>query len=142
MSIQEPSTDEIRRILTGVKTIAMVGASPKPERPSFGVLRFLLERGYRVYPINPGHVGKPILGTVFYRDLASVPEPIDMVDVFRASDAVRSVVEEALALDPLPKVIWTQLDVRDDEAAERAAAAGIEVVMDRCPKIEYARLGL
>ncbi|WP_152045633.1 CoA-binding protein [Aureimonas psammosilenae] len=141
MPIQEPSADDLRRILTGVKTIAMVGASPKPERPSFGVLHFLLERGYRVYPINPGQVGKPILGTVFYPDLASVPEPIDMVDVFRASDAVRSVVEEALVLDPLPKVIWTQLDVRDDDAAERAAAAGIEVVMDRCPKIEYARLG-
>ncbi|WP_188906276.1 CoA-binding protein [Aureimonas endophytica] len=136
------SDDSLRRILRETRIIAMVGASPKPDRPSHGVLRYLLARGYRVFPINPGHAGELILGTVFLPDLASVPEPIDMIDVFRASSALGGLVEEALALAPPPKVIWTQLGIRDDDAAARAEAAGIEIVMDRCPKIEIPRLGL
>jgi uncharacterized protein len=132
--------DDIRRILTSARTIAMVGASPNPSRPSHGVLSFLLAKGYRVFPVNPGHAGKAILGTTFSADLASVPEPVDMVDVFRASDALPALVDEVLALDPRPRVIWTQLGVRDVAAASKAEAAGIDVVMDRCPAIEWPRL--
>jgi predicted CoA-binding protein len=109
-------------------------------RPSFFVAKYLIDKGYEVYPINPGHAGKQILGRPVYARLADVPVPIDMVDIFRASSAVPPIVEQALALDPLPKVIWMQLTVRNDEAAARAEAAGIKVVMNRCPKIEYARL--
>jgi uncharacterized protein len=136
----EASDDAIRRILASVRTIAMVGASPNPARPSHLVLEFLLRRGYRVFPVNPGHAGKPILGTTFHADLRSIPEPIDMVDVFRAGDALPGIVDEMLALEPVPKVLWTQLGVRHDGAAARAAEAGVEVVIDRCPKIELARL--
>ena len=130
----------IRNILSRVRTVAMVGASAKEVRPSFFVLKYLLGKGYRVHPINPGHAGKAICGQTVYASLAEVPEPIDMVDVFRSSDALPGVVDEVLALDPLPKVIWAQLSVRHDEAAQRAETAGIEVVMDRCPKIEFGRL--
>lgn len=130
----------IRRILTEVKTIAMVGASAKTIRPSFFVLKYLLAKGFRVIPVNPGLAGQEILGQTVYADLASIPEPVDMVDIFRASDAVPGIVDEALALDPKPKVIWTQLGVRHDEAAAKAEAAGLIVIMDRCPKIEFARL--
>ncbi len=132
--------DKIRRILAETRFVAMVGASANPSRPSYFVLKYLLGKGFHVYPVNPGQTGKPILGTVFVADLASVPAPIDMVDVFRPSDAVPGIVDEMLALDPRPRVLWTQLTVRHDEAAARAEAAGIEVVMDRCPKIEFARL--
>lgn len=132
--------DKIRRILRDTRTIAMVGASANVSRPSYMVLTFLLQKGFRVFPVNPGQAGRPIFGTIFYPDLNSIPEPVDMIDVFRASEAVQGVVAEALRLLPLPKVIWTQLGVRDDAAAATAEAAGIEVVMDRCPKIEYARL--
>jgi predicted CoA-binding protein len=127
-------------ILDETKTIALVGASPNPARPSYGVMRFLLSRGYRVIPVNPGQAGKEIHGQTVYGTLADIPEPVDMVDVFRASDAVPGVVEEALALDPRPKIIWTQLGVRHAEAAARAEAAGLRVVMDRCPAIEMPRL--
>lgn len=127
-------------ILKTVKTIAVVGASPNPSRPSHGVMGFLLSKGYRVIPVNPGQAGKTILGRAVYGRLADIPEPVDMVDVFRASDHVGAVVDEALALDPPPKVIWTQLGVRDDGAAARAEAAGLRVVQDRCPAIEYPRL--
>lgn len=130
----------IADILASVKTIAIVGASANEVRPSFFVLKYLIGKGYTVFPINPGHAGKEIAGRMTYARLADVPEPIDMVDVFRASAAVPGVVDEALALDPLPKVIWTQLGVRDDAAAAKAEAAGIRVVMDRCPKIEFGRL--
>jgi predicted CoA-binding protein len=133
---------DLRRILTTVNAIAMVGASANPARPSYGVLGFLLAKGFRVHPVNPGHAGKDIQGRRVYATLAEVPEAIDMVDVFRASSQVAGVVNEVLALAPLPRVIWMQLGVRDDEAAARAEAAGIEVVMDRCPKIEWGRLGL
>ncbi|WP_417417582.1 CoA-binding protein [Hoeflea sp.] len=130
----------ISGILQSVKTIAVVGASANEVRPSFFVMRYLLGKGYDVIPVNPGQTGKPILGQMTYARLADIPVAIDMVDIFRASDAVPGIVEEALALDPLPKVIWMQLTVRHDEAAARAEAAGIKVVMNRCPKIEYARL--
>ncbi|MHA6643309.1 CoA-binding protein [Mesorhizobium sp. A623] len=127
-------------ILTSVKTVAMVGASANDVRPSFLVLKYLLSKGFGVFPVNPGHAGKEILGRMTYARLADIPEPIDMVDIFRASAAVPGIVDEALALDPLPKVIWMQLTVRSDEAAAKAEAAGIKVVMNRCPKIEYGRL--
>jgi len=127
-------------ILRATKVIALVGASPNPERPSQRVMAFLLRKGYRVIPVNPGQVGKEILGQRVVGRLADIEEPIDMVDVFRAANALPAVVEEVLTLSPLPKVIWGQLSVRHDEAAAKAEAAGIKVVMDRCPAIEYPRL--
>ena len=130
----------IAGILNTVKTVAIVGASANDVRPSFFVMKYMIDKGFTVFPINPGQAGKDILGQRVYARLADVPEPIDMVDVFRASRDAPKVVDEALALDPLPKVIWMQLTVRDDAAAAKAEAAGIKVVMNRCPKIEYARL--
>jgi predicted CoA-binding protein len=130
----------ISGILNAVRTVAIVGASANDVRPSFFVTKYLIDKGYTVFPINPGHAGKEILGRMTYARLADVPEPIDMVDIFRASVSVPPIVDEALALDPLPKVIWMQLTVRHDEAAARVEAAGVKVVMNRCPKIEYARL--
>src|SRR6202158_4850647 len=130
----------IRGILNTVKTIAMVGISPKDNRPSYFAFKYLKERGYRMIPINPGLAGKELLGRKVYARLADVEEPIDMVDIFRASQYAKGIVEEALKLNPLPKIIWMQLGVRDDEAAARAEAAGLKVVMNRCPKIEYGRL--
>ncbi|MER8575535.1 CoA-binding protein [Mesorhizobium sp. M1338] len=130
----------IAGILNSVKTIAMVGASANDVRPSYFVLKYLLAKGYQVFPINPGQAGKEILGRMTYARLADIPEPIDMVDIFRAPAAVPGIVDEVLRLDPLPKVIWMQLGVRHDEAAVRAEAAGIKVVMNRCPKIEYGKL--
>ena len=132
--------DEIRAVLDDVKTIAMVGASAKDVRPSYFVLKYLLAKGYRVIPVNPGQAGKDILGQKVYGTLADIPEPIDMIDIFRSSEAAATVVDEALALQPRPKVIWMQLGVRNDEAAARAQAAGLRVIMNRCPKIEYGRL--
>lgn len=132
----------IRRILTSVRTIAVVGASPNPSRPSFQVARFLSERGHEVFAVNPGHAGSEIAGLPAFAALGDIPHAIDMVDVFRASEHVAQVIDEALALSPLPQVIWTQLGVRDDAAAARAEAAGITVIMDRCPHIEAERLGL
>ena len=130
----------ISGILQSVKTIAVVGASANDVRPSYFVMKYMLDKGYRVFPVNPGQAGKLILGQTAYARLGDIPEAIDMVDIFRASDAVPGIVDEALALDPLPKVIWMQLTVLHDEAAARAEAAGLKVVMNRCPKIEYARL--
>jgi predicted CoA-binding protein len=130
----------IRGILNTVKTVAMVGFSPKENRPSYFVFKYLLERGYRVIPINPGQAGKEVLGQKVYASLSDVPEPIDMVDVFRGSEHVKPIVEEALTLSPKPGVIWMQLTVRNDEAAKLAEDAGLKVVMNRCPKIEYGRL--
>ncbi|MET0277459.1 MAG: CoA-binding protein [Pseudorhodoplanes sp.] len=130
----------IRGILNTVKTIAMVGVSPKTSRPSYFAFKYLIERGYRVIPVNPGQVGTDLLGQKFYARLAEVPEPIDMVDIFRNSEAALGVVKEALALKPLPQVIWMQLGIRNDEAANLAEAAGVKMVMNRCPKIEYGRL--
>jgi uncharacterized protein len=130
----------IRGILNTVKTIAMVGASEKENRPSYFAFKYLLERGYRMIPINPGHAGHELLGQKIYARLADVPEPIDMVDIFRASPYALGVVREAIALDPRPQVIWMQLGIRNDEAAALAEANGMKVVMNRCPKIEYGRL--
>ena len=130
----------IRGILNTVKTIAMVGFSPKENRPSFFVFKYLTERGYRVIPVNPGQAGKEVLGQKIYAKLADIPEPIDMVDIFRGSEFALGIVQEALALTPKPQVIWMQLTVRNDEAAKLAEAAGLKVVMNRCPKIEYGRL--
>jgi uncharacterized protein len=130
----------IRGILNTVKSIAMVGISPKESRPSYFAFKYLLERGYNMIPVNPGQAGKEILGRKVYGRLAEIPEPIDMVDVFRASQYAVPIVEEALKLDPRPQVIWMQLGVRNEEAAAKAEAAGIKVVMNRCPKIEYGRL--
>ena len=123
-------------LLKNVRSIAVVGASPNSARPSFGVMKFLLRKGFSVIPVNPGQAGKQILGQTVYASLADVPIAIDMVDIFRASDAVAGVVAEALALDPKPKLIWMQLGVRNDQAAAQAEALGIIVVMNRCPAIE------
>ncbi|MBD9447877.1 MULTISPECIES: CoA-binding protein [unclassified Rhizobium] len=132
--------DYILGILRSVKTIALTGASPNPARPSNGVMGYLLSRGYNVIPVNPGQAGKQIHGQTVYARLADVPVLVDMVEVFRASEFLSGVVDEALAMSPRPKVIWSQLGVRDDAAAARAEAAGIKVAMDRCPAIEYPRL--
>jgi uncharacterized protein len=130
----------IRGILNTVKTIAMVGASDKENRPSYFAFKYLHERGYKMIPINPGQAGREILGRKVYAKLADVPEPIDMVDIFRASQYAVPIVQEALALTPRPQVIWMQLGVRNDEAAKLAEENGLKVVMNRCPKIEYGRL--
>ena len=130
----------ISGILNAVKTVAIIGASANDVRPSFFVTKYLIDKGYDVFPVNPGHAGKEILGRMTYAKLADIPAAIDMVDIFRASDAVPPIVDEALRLDPVPKVIWMQLTVRNDEAAAKAEAGGVKVVMNRCPKIEYARL--
>ena len=130
----------IRGILNTVKTIAMVGISPKDNRPSYFVFKYLLERGYHMIPVNPGHAGQEILGQKVYAKLADIPEPVDMIDIFRASRFALPVVQEVLTLKPKPAVIWMQLTVRDDEAAKLAEDAGVKVVMNRCPKIEYGRL--
>ncbi|MEX3009351.1 CoA-binding protein [Hoeflea sp. TYP-13] len=130
----------IAGILHSVETIAMVGASPKDVRPSFIVMKYLLAKGYKVTPINPGHAGKEILGQTVFGHLSDVPHHIDMIEVFRGSSALPGIVDEVLALKDRPDVLWAQLTVRNDEAAERAEAAGMKVVMNRCPKIEYGRL--
>jgi len=130
----------IRGILNTVKSIAMVGASEKENRPSYFAFKYLLERGYNMIPINPGHAGEDLLGRLISARLADVTEPIDMVDIFRASRYALPIVEEALALKPRPQVIWMQLGIRNDEAAALAEANGLKVVMNRCPKIEYGRL--
>ncbi|HWJ72511.1 MAG TPA: CoA-binding protein [Kaistia sp.] len=130
----------LRDILATTRTIAMVGASPKPERPSNGVLAYLDHAGYEAYPVHPGLAGGTIHGRTVVARLADVPAAIDMVDVFRNSEAIPALVDEVLALDPLPKVVWLQLAIRNDAAAARLEAAGIKVVMDRCPAIERPRL--
>ena len=130
----------IRGILTSVKSIAMVGASPVDVRPSYFAFKYLVQRGYDMIPINPGHVGKSLLGRPVVASLSDIGRPFDMVDIFRNSSPIMPVVEEALKLPSPPKVIWMQLGARDDAAAAKAEAAGIKVVMNRCPKIEWGRL--
>jgi predicted CoA-binding protein len=130
---------EIRGILNSVKTIAVVGWSQKPDRPSHGVAAFLKRRGYRVIPVNPGQAGQQALGETVVATLAEAG-PVDMVDIFRRSEEAGAVVDQAIAVGA--KVVWMQLGVFDEVAAERARAAGLKVVMDRCPAIEIPRLGL
>ncbi len=134
------SDDEIRSVLGEAKTIALVGASPRPERDSHDVMAFLQSRGYRVIPVNPVCAGETILGERVRASLAEIAEPIDLVDVFRNSEAAGAVIDEAIAVRA--KAVWTQLGVVNEPAAERARAAGLGVVMDRCPKIEIPRLRL
>ena len=130
----------IRGILNTVKTIAMVGVSANVSRPSYFAFKYLLERRYHMIPVNPGLAGGELLGQKVYGKLADIPEPVDMVDIFRASQHAVGIVQEALAMTPRPHVIWMQLGIRNDEAAELAEANGLKVVMNRCPKIEYGRL--
>lgn len=134
------SDQEIRDVLLSVKTIALLGASPRPDRPSNGVMRFLLSKGYRVIPVNPGQAGKEIHGQPVYATLADIPEPVDMVDVFRASEYLPAIVDEILAMQSRPDVLWTQLDVVHAGAGKRAEEGGLKVVMNRCPAIEFPRL--
>ena len=130
--------DLLRRILREVRVIALVGASPDPERDSFIVMKYLRDRGYRVIPVNPRAAGTTILGETVLPDLAALPAAPDMVDIFRNSEAAAAVTDEAIAAGA--RVVWMQLGVRNDAAAARAETAGLTVIMDRCPKIEYRRL--
>ncbi|WP_406705674.1 CoA-binding protein [Sodalis sp.] len=131
---------EISDILQTVKTIALVGASDNPARPSHGVMAYLLAHGYQVYPVNPALAGKTLLGQTVYANLAAIPAKIDMVDVFRRADTVYDLTQEAIAIDA--DVLWLQLGIINEQAAVLAKNVGMKVVMDRCTKIEIPRLGL
>jgi predicted CoA-binding protein len=137
-----PLTDsqDIAELLQNVRTIAMVGASDRPDRPSNGVMKFLQNHGYRVIPVNPTITGEHVHGEYVWRELSQIGEPIDMVDIFRRSSEVGPIVDQAIAIGA--QAVWMQLGVIDEEAAARAEAAGLKVVMDHCPKIEIMRLGL
>jgi len=130
----------IRGILNTVKTIAMVGVSANVSRPSYFAFKYLLGRGYRMIPVNPGLAGKDLLGQKAYARLLDIPEPVDMVDIFRAAQYAVPIVQETLKMNPRPRVVWMQLGIRNDEAAQLAETNGLKVVMNRCPKIEYGRL--
>ena len=132
--------DAIAELLGSARTIAMVGASDNPSRPSFGVMKFLQDQGYRVLPVNPTITGEHVHGEYVWRDLSQIGVPIDIVDIFRNSEAAGEAVDEAISVGA--KAVWMQLGVVNREAAERAEAAGLKVVMNRCPKIEIARLGI
>jgi predicted CoA-binding protein len=132
--------EQIAELLTSARTIAMVGASDRPDRPSNGVMKFLQGRGYKVFPVNPTITGEHIHGEYVWRDLHQIGEPIDIVDIFRNSEAAGDAVDDAIAIGA--KAVWMQLGVINPEAAERAEAAGLKVVMNRCPKIESVRLGI
>ena len=135
------STDaEIAELLSSVRTIAMIGASDRPDRPSYGVMKFLQDHGYRVIPVNPSITGEHVHGEFVWRELSEIGDPIDMVDIFRRSADAGDAVDQAIAAGA--KAVWMQLGVVNEAAAVRAEAAGLKVVMDRCPKIEIARLGL
>ncbi|MDV3258336.1 MAG: CoA-binding protein [Sphingomonas sp.] len=132
--------EDIADLLKGVRTIAMVGASDRPDRPSNGVMKFLQGQGYRVIPVNPTITGEHVHGEYVWRELAQIGEPVDMVDIFRRSSEAGAIVDEAIAIGA--KAVWMQIGVIDESAARRAEAAGLQVVMDRCPKIEIMRLGV
>jgi len=132
--------DLIRKILTDSRVIALVGASPKSARPSHGVMRYLLDKGHTVYPVNPICAGDTIHGLKVLASVMEVPEPIHMIDIFRRSELAGDAVDDAIAVGA--SVVWMQLGVIDEAAAERAAKAGLTVIMDRCPVIEYRRLGM
>lgn len=132
--------DDMRALLTGVRRIAMVGASAKPDRPSYGVMRFLLDHGWHVIPVNPGLAGQSILGQTVVASLSEIDPPVDMVDIFRNSEAAADAVDQAIA--HRARAVWLQLGVINPVAAARAESAGLEVVMDRCPKIEIRRLAI
>lgn len=132
--------EDIKALLEGVRTIALVGASDRPDRPSYGVMAFLQRHGYRVIPVNPQITGEHIHGEFVFRELSQIGEPIDLVDIFRRPMAAGEAVDEAIAAGA--KAVWMQLGVINEEAAARAEAAGLKVVMDRCPAIEIPRLGV
>jgi uncharacterized protein len=128
----------IRGVLNKYKVFALVGASPNQVRPSFFVMKYLLAKGYKPIPVNPGHAGKEILGQTVYGSLKDIPDPVDVVDIFRNSEAALQITRDAIEIGA--KAVWMQVGVRNDEAARLAEEAGLEVVMNRCPKIEYGRL--
>jgi uncharacterized protein len=130
----------IRDILRDVKSIALVGASANDTRPSYFVMKYMIEKGYVVVPVNPGLAGQELLGQRVHATLADIPVSIDMIDIFRNSEAAMAITQEALAMPKQPKVIWMQLGVRNDEAAALAEAQGLRVVMNRCPKMEFGKL--
>ena len=132
--------EDIADLLRSARTIAMIGASDRPQRPSHGVMKFLQSHGYRVIPVNPQITGEHVHGEFVWRELAQIGEPIDLVDIFRRSEAAGEAVDQAIFAGA--KAVWMQIGVINEEAAARAEAAGLKVVMDRCPKIEIARLGL
>ena len=132
------SDDYLRGVLRRTKTIAMVGASPNWNRPSYFVMKYLQSKGFRVIPVNPRALGEEILGEPVVAQLTDLTVPVDLVDVFRASDAAPAIVEDAIRIGA--KAVWMQIGVRHDEAARRGEAAGLDIVMNRCPKIEYSRL--
>lgn len=136
------SQPDIARIAAETRTIAVVGLSPKADRPSHGVARFLQDMGYRVIPVNPGHAGETILGETTYATLSDIPEAesVDMVDIFRRSESVPAVVDEALEALPGLKTVWMQIGVMHEGAADKARAAGLTVVQNRCPKIDFPRV--
>ena len=132
--------EDIAELLSATRTIAMVGASDRPDRPSYGVMKYLQSRGYRVIPVNPQITGEHVHGEYVWRELAQIGEPIDLVDIFRRSQAAGEAVDEAIAIGA--RAVWLQLGVINEEAAARAEAAGLKVVMDHCPKIDIPRLGV
>ncbi|SPF78295.1 CoA-binding protein [Pseudoprimorskyibacter insulae] len=134
------SDDHLKTILTRTKTVAVVGVSLNPVRPSYYVARYLGLKGYKVIPVNPGHAGKLLFGQTVRASLSDIDTPVDMVDIFRRSEAVPPIVEEALEVFPNLKTIWMQIGVEHAEAAAKAEARGVDVIMNRCPKIEYQRL--
>jgi predicted CoA-binding protein len=137
---ETPSDDLLRRVLRATKTVACVGVSPNPVRPSHYVGRYLALKGYRVIPVNPGHTDKTLFGERVRAGLAEIEGGVDMVDIFRRPEAVPEIVEAALAMSPRPSVIWMQIGVTHRQAAARAEAEGLTVIQNRCPKIEYQRL--
>ena len=134
------SDEDIAELLTNARTIALVGASDRPDRPAYGVMKFLQDHGYRVIPVNPQITGEHVHGEFVWRELAQIGEPIDIVDIFRRPEAAGEAVDQAIFAGA--KAVWMQIGVVNEDAARRAEEAGLKVVMDRCPKIEIARLRL